>query len=193
MPRLDACAPTVVIVLVAVVLASAVAVGVGVAAGTPSPGSWATAGPVDDTAADGAVVERPDDDEVNFTVELPTTVAANVTQEYSIDLSSANGSVNATWTFPNATKHGTTVEHSFPEGGNVTFTVTVTDESGASATREVTVQVVEYGSEDEDASMNPERFFGTVGVIFLVLGVFPAVTLLYLFPRAMEYLTDAFA
>jgi len=172
----------------------AVAAGVVLAAGAPTVLGAAPGHAAGDATndVDATAVAHAADDDVNFTVELPRTVAANVTQEYAIDRSSANGSVTATWRFPNATKNGTTVEHSFPEGGNVTFSVTVTDDTGASETREVTVQVVEYGSEDEDAGMNPERFFGTVGVFFLVLGVFPSVALLYLLTRFMQHLTDAF-
>lgn len=147
----------------------------------------------DVTDIDTAEAADAEGDEVNFTVELPKTVAANVTQAYSIDLSSANGSVNATWQFPNATKRGTTVEHAFAKGGNVTFTVTVTDESGASATREVTVQVVDYRDDDDGgAGSDFEQFFGAVAVIFLVLGVFPVAMYLFVLPTVMEHVTDAF-
>lgn len=140
----------------------------------------------------GDAAARLADDDINVTVETPRIVAANVTLEYALDVTGANGSVNATWRFPDATKHGTTVEHRFEEDRNATIVVTVTDEAGASVTRGVTVQVVEYGSEDEDSSMNPERFVGTVAIAFVVLGLFPAVLYLVVLPRAMEHFWDAF-
>jgi hypothetical protein len=135
-------------------------------------------------------------------VRTPRTIAKNVTQNYSVAVSGADGDVDATWTFESATangtggvtKNGTTVQHAWADGGNATITVTVVDESGASTTKELAVTVVEYGSADDDpAGSTPFRFLGSVVIILLAMGIVPALLYVFVLPTVMAYLTDEFS
>jgi hypothetical protein len=180
--------------LVAVVLAVA-AVG---AAGTVTASVAAT----DDatafeSTADATALQSTDDgtaENLTVTVQTPRTVAKNVTQNYSVAVDGATGNVTATWTFDGETKKGTTVQHAWEDGGNATITVTVVDESGASVTEELTVEVVAYGSADDDpAGSTPFRAIGSIVIIILAMGIFPAILYMLVLPTVMAYFTDEFS
>jgi len=127
---------------------------------------------------------------MSVTVQLPRTVAANVTLNFSVDVTGGDGNVTAEWTFEgNVTKTGTTVEHAFDDGENATVAVTVTDESGETVTRELVLDVVEYG--DDDESSNPLENVATIALFGAIFAGIPLVLLLFVFPKAMQILTDA--
>lgn len=152
------------------------------------------------TARQSVAARTPEN--LSVRVKTPRTIAKNATQNYSVAVSGADGNVTATWTFERpaatgtdgVTKNGTTVQHTWADGGNATITVTVIDESGASVTTERTVTVVEYGSADDDpAESTPFRFLGSIVIIILAMAIFPALLYLYVLPTVMAYLTDEFS
>jgi len=176
--------------LVAVVLAIAAVGTIGVVTATDD--ATAIESPTDATA-----LQSTDDgtaQNLSVRVQTPRTIAKNVTQNYSVAVDDATGNVTATWTFDGETKTGTTVQHAWDDGGNATITVTVVDESGASVTKELTVQVVEYGSADDDpAESTPFRVIGSIAVIVVAMGVFPAILYMLVLPTVMAYFTDEFS
>jgi hypothetical protein len=194
--------PTALQVVVALALVSTGIAGVATAATVGEDASTAedaatatsTASDVDiATAADTAwgVDDASLDDNLTVRVNTPRAIAKNVTQNYSVDVSGANGTVTATWTFGDETKQGSTVQHTWVDSGNATITVTVTDESGASVTRELAIEIVAYGSEDDDDDGNPLRALGTIGlIIFAMVGIIAMNAVLI--PKVMERITDDF-
>ncbi|NHN40332.1 hypothetical protein G9C85_01605 [Halorubellus sp. JP-L1] len=131
------------------------------------------------------------DENFSVTVQTPQTVASNVTMNFSVDVTGADGNVTAEWTFEGSEKKaGTTVQHVFDDGGNATVAVVVTDESGETVTRELVVDVVEYGDDDESSS-NPLENVATIALFGALLGGVPLVLLLFVVPKAMEVITDA--
>ena len=175
-----------------------VAVSLAVAAGTAGVATASAASTDDATSfestADATALQSTADataENLSVRVQTPRTVAKNVTQNYSVAVDGATGNVTATWTFDGETKTGATVQHAWDDGGNATITVTVVDESGASVTKELTVEVVEYGSADDDpAGPTPFRAIGAITIIFLALGVFPAILYMLVLPTVMAYFTD---
>lgn len=168
------------------------------AAGTVAATTAATtadgAVPDADRPTDGPAVVDPDratqaDDNLTVTVQTPRTVAANVTQNYSVDVSGADGNVTVEWTFEGETKRGETVAHRWREGGNATIAVTVTDADGDTASRELTVSVVDY--RDESEAENPLENVVTIGLLIFLLGGVPLVLLIFVVPKAMEVFSDA--
>jgi|AntRauTorcE11898_2_1112593.scaffolds.fasta_scaffold15509_2 hypothetical protein len=129
------------------------------------------------------------DDDLTVRVETPRTVAANVTQNYAVDVSGADGNVTVEWTFDGEAKRGETVTHTWPDGGNATITVTVTDADGDTASRELVVEVVEYG--DEDEAENSLDNVATIALFIAILGGGPLVLLVFVVPKAMQVFSDA--
>lgn len=202
--------PTAVLVAVALAVALSAAGTAGAvtggahAADANAPHSTADATALQSTADASTfqAVESAAADNLSVRVKTPRTIAKNVTQNYSVAVDGADGNVTATWTFERqtangtdgVTKNGTTVQHTWADGGNATITVTVVDESGASVTKELTVTVVEYGSADDDpAGSTPFRFVGSMIVMVLAMVLLPAVLYLFVLPTAMTYLTDEFS
>jgi len=101
----------------------------------------------------------------------------------------ASGNVTATWTFENETKEGKRVTHAFTEDGNATIEVTVTDEDGATVTKTLKVQVVEFGDSDDNrgTARNLATFGLWIGIFFLLVFGF----VLVLLPKGMQVITDA--
>lgn len=130
-----------------------------------------------------------DDDNLTVDVQTPRTVAANVTQNYSVDVSGADGNVTVEWTFDGETKRGDTVSHRWKDGGNATLAVTVTDADGDTASRELTVRVVDY--RDEPEAENPLENVATIALFLFLLGGVPLILLMFVVPKAMEVITDA--
>jgi hypothetical protein len=129
------------------------------------------------------------DENLTVDVQTPRTVAANVAQNYSVDVSGAAGNVTVEWTFEGETKRGETVTHTWTEAGNATLAVTVTDADGDTASRELTVDVVDYG--DEAEAGNPLDNVAAIGLIIFMLGGVPLILLVFVVPKTMEVLTDS--
>jgi hypothetical protein len=129
------------------------------------------------------------EENLTVNVQTPRTVAANVTQNYSVDVSGADGAVTVTWSFEGETKRGETVTHTWNEAGNATVAVTVTDGDGDTTSRELTVDVVDYG--DENEAGNPLDNVAAIALIIFMLGVVPLILLLFVVPKTMEVITDS--
>ncbi|WP_323677003.1 PKD domain-containing protein [Halorubellus sp. PRR65] len=158
----------------------------------PSTDATALQSPTDATARQSATDSTPEN--LSVSVNTPRTVAKNVTQNYSVAVDGADGNVTVTWTFDGETKNGTTVQHTWDDGGNATISVTVVDGSGASVTKERTVEIAEYGSADDDpAESTPFRAIGSIVIILAAMVIFPAVLYLFVLPTVMSYMTDEFS
>jgi hypothetical protein len=170
----------------------------------PASGAMAdTERPTSDLAVSAVNAERPTgdfavsavdrsvqaDDNLTVEVQLPRTVAANVTQNYSVDVGGADGTVTVEWSFDGETKRGQTVTHSWTDAGNATVAVTVTDADGDAVTRERTVTVVDYS--DESEAGNPLDDVAAIALIIFMLGGVPLILLVFVVPKTMEVLTDS--
>lgn len=165
-----------VVALSAVIAVAAVPATTGASAGQPTTGP--SAAPVQADAGDVLSVR----------IQTPRNVLTNVTLNYSVETSGADGNVTAVWDFEGETKRGTTVQHEFVTEGNATIEVTVTDESGESVTKSVTVDVVDLEDEtDED----PLRAIFIVGMLIFFLVVMPLLLKAYILPKAMVLFEDA--
>lgn len=190
--------------LVALLAVTAAGTVAATADATPASGAMPdTERPTDDPAANAVNAERPTDhpavdavdrsvradDNLTVEVRLPRTAAANVTQNYSVDVSGADGTVTVEWSFDGESKRGETVTHTWTDAGNATVAVTVTDADGDTVTRERTVAVVDYG--DESEAGNPLDNVAAIALIIFMLGGVPLILLVFVVPKTMEVLTDS--
>lgn len=176
--------------LVAILVVSAIGAVVATAdAAVPDGAAPAAERPTDHPALNADDRGPRADDNLTVDVELPRTVAANVTQNYSVDVGGADGNVTVEWTFEGETKRGETVTHTWTDAGNATVAVTVTDADGDTVSRELTVDVVDYG--DETESENPLDNVATIALLVFLLGGVPLILLVFVVPKTMEVLTDA--
>lgn len=177
---------TVTVLAVLLALGTVAAVATAAPAGT-APGA-APATFAESASPDNGTTTTPDD--LSVRVRTPRTIAENVTQNYSVEVTGADGNVSVEWTFEGEDKRGQTVQHTWTHGGNGTISVTVTDGDGDAVTRELTVGIVEYGSENEDPA-TPLANLGTLGLMTL-FGIVPLALLIFVVPKAIEVFTDAF-
>jgi hypothetical protein len=175
---------TLVALSVLAVALAAVAAG-GSAVGSPTPPA-----PAHDAGSPADVDAPALDDDVTVTIRPPQTVAKNVTHVYRVDVDGAGENATVAWTFEGTdeTKTGREVEHRFATDGNKTVSVEVTGTDGATATDQVTVEVVDFT--EDDAGSTPGRFLGGFAIIFVVLVVFPGVLKMWVLPAVMQAFSD---
>lgn len=80
-------------------------------------------------------------DQPSANIDAPENVAVGKAATFTADVTDEVGDVTVTWQFGEGEVTGTSVEHSFGSAGTQTVTVIVTDEHGASITKELTVNV----------------------------------------------------
>ncbi|WP_158056464.1 PKD domain-containing protein [Halorussus halophilus] len=88
-------------------------------------------------------------DEPTASIDAPKDVSVGKAATFTADVTDEVGDVTVTWQFGDGEVTGTSVEHSFGTPGTKTVTVVVTDEYGASVTKELTVNV---GQQDANAA-----------------------------------------
>jgi hypothetical protein len=174
--------------LAAVVVISVVGGGAGLATAQSPAESLGTSLPHPvSTPLDSGSDSTAQESNLTVTIQVPRQVVTNVSLNYSVRTSGAEGNVSVTWDFEGETKTGSTVQHAFGEAGNATIEVTVTDESGSEVTESVTVSVVNLADEEPQ---NPIDNIGTIAVFFAGLIGVPLILLIVVLPRAMEVFSD---
>ena len=89
-------------------------------------------------------------DRPNVTVDAPESVTVGKAATFAADVRDEVGNVTVTWQFGDGEATGESVEHSFGTPGTKTVTVVVTDEHGASVTKELSVKVEQQNGDEAD-------------------------------------------
>lgn len=182
--------PPVVWPVAVVLLLSTLTVGVvAVAVLAPPVSAAGTSSPVATGTSTTADVGASDPDNLSIAVRTPRTITTNASQNYSVDVTGASGNTTVTWSFEGERKSGKQVTHAFAESGNATIEVTVTDESGATASTSLTVDIVEF--DDESDSGAALKDIGTVVAVVATFIGFKAFLFLYVFPKGMRVFSEA--
>lgn len=104
----------------------------------------------------------------NVTVEAPDTAVYNASSTFEVRVTNATGDVSVEWAFPDGSTATTRqASYRFQQAGNVTVSVTVTDDTG-STTRTLDYEVYRYSSGQGDSQALP--VLGMLGVSVALMG-----------------------